>query len=389
MIQTPAGGPAQGPDRGNRPELESPGVTGQAARRAAKRGEFTDRVRRPTVQDVARQAGVSPSTVSRALNASGYVAPEVRARVQAAAARIGYIPDANARTLRNQSSWSIGVLISDLRNPFYADLAAGVEQTLRVAGYHMILVNDDGRADEEMLAVQTFIAMRVPGVIVTPVSAKALAALHRQGIHVVQADRRLSNRYGDAVLGANEVGAEQVTGHLLELGHRRIALLIDETKWTSGAGRLAGYRAAHVRAGVPLDERLVARTSFAAAAARQTTERLLDEHPDVTAVFAANNVLAQGALDEIQRRGLRLPADLSLAAYDDVPWMSMVRPAVTTVSQHTFDLGRRCADLLIARLTGAHRDPRPRVVSLEPELQVRGSTGVARVTESTRVKNLR
>lgn len=320
---------------------------------------------------------MSPSTVSRALNGSGYAAPEVRDRVRAAAARIGYIPDANARTLRSQSSRSVGVLISDLRNPFYADLAAGVEQTLRADGYHMILVNDDGRADEEMLAVQTFAAMRVSGVIVTPVSAKALRALHQQGVRVVQADRRISNRYGDAVLGANERGAELMTAHLLGLGHRRVALLIDETKWTSGAGRLAGYRAAHEAAGLPVDEALVAYTSFDAAAARATTGRFLDEHPDVTAVFAANNVLAQGALEEIQRRGLRLPDDLSLAAYDDVPWMSMVRPAVSTVSQHTFDLGRRCAELLLARLTGGYDDPRPRVVSVEPDLLIRGSTGPA------------
>lgn len=334
------------------------------------------RSRPPTGLDVAREAGVSPSTVSRALNGSGYAAPEVRARVLAAAQRIGYVPDANARTLRSRSSRSIGVLISDLRNPFYADLAAGIEHTLRAAGYHMILVNDDGRADEEMLAVQTFVAMRVPGVIVTPVSARAVRSLHQHGVHVVQADRRASNRYGDAVLGADESGAEQVTAHLLGLGHRRIALLIDETKWTTGAGRLAGYRAAHATAGVAVDERLIAYTSFDAAAAGATLGRLLDEPPGVTAVFAANNVLAQGAFQEAQRRGIAVPAELSLAAYDDVPWMSMVRPAITTVTQHTVELGRRCAEVLLERLTGDVR-PRTRVTTMPAELRVRDSTGPA------------
>ncbi len=337
------------------------------------------RVRRPTVQDVAREAGVSASTVSRALNASGYAAPEVRDRVRAAATRIGYVPDANARTLRNQSSRSVGVLISDLRNPFYADLAAGVEQTLRAAGYHMILVNDDGRPEEEMLAVQTFIATRVAGVIVTPVSPKPLRTLHDQGVPVVQADRRLSQRYGDAVLGANEEGAQRATAYLLGLGHRRIALLIDETKWPTGAGRLAGYRAAHAAARVPVDESLIAYTSFDAAAASAGTGRLLDAHPDVTALFAANNVLAQGAYAELQRRAVRVPEDLSLVGYDDVPWMSMVRPAMTTVSQHTYELGRRCAELLLGRLDGTAK-ARPQVLSIEPALVVRASTGAPRIS---------
>jgi LacI family transcriptional regulator len=313
--------------------------------------------------------------VSRALSGNGYAAAEVRRRVRAAAARIDYVPDANARSLRNRSSRSVGVLISDLRNPFYAGLAAGVEQGLRSAGYHMILVNDDGHADEEMLAVQTFAAMRVAGVILTPVSEKPLDRLRQQGVHVVQADRRLSGQYGDAVLGDNETGAEVLTRHLLDLGHRKIGLLIDETKWTSGAGRLAGYRAAHAAAGVPVDEDLIVFTSFDAAAAGATAGRLMDGRPDTTALFACNNVLAEGAFGEFQRRGLRLPDELSLAAYDDVPWMSMVRPAITTVSQHTFEMGRRCAEVLLARLSGRYAlDGPPRVVRLEPALHVRAST---------------
>lgn len=323
---------------------------------------------------------MSASTVSRALNGSGYAAAEVRRRVHAVAARIGYVPDANARTLRNRSSRSVGVLISDLRNPFYADLAAGVEQALRAAGYHMILVNDDGNPDEELQAVETFTAMRVSGVIVTPVSAKALKLLHQQGVHVVQADRQASTRHGDAVLGANKAGAQLATRHLLDLGHRRIALLIDQTKWTSGAERLAGYRAAHADAGVPVDEDLIAYTSFDPAATRAIVARLLDSRPDVTALFAANNVLAQSAFEELQHRGVRLPDEISLVAYDDVPWMSMVRPAITTVSQHTFDFGRRCAEVLLARLEGADTGATGRrLVRMPPALQVRGSTGLVRL----------
>lgn len=335
-------------------------------------------LRRATIADVAKAAGVSPSTASRALNGSGYAAEHVREQVRAAAERIGYVPDANARTLRQRTSRSVGVVISDLRNPFYADLAAGAEQRLREAGYSMTLVNDDGLEDEEMRAVQTFVALRVPGVIVTPVSGRALNTLRRHGVHVVQADRVVGRPRSDAVLSGNEAGARELTRHLLELGHRRIALLIDETKWTTGAGRLAGYRAAHEEMGVPVDDELTAYASFDVEQARVAAARLIDAHRDLTALFAANNVLAQAVVQEVQQRGLRVPEDISIAAYDDVPWMSMVRPGLTTVSQHTVELGRRCADLLLDRMTGDAVGTRARTVHLEPELKVRGSTGKPR-----------
>lgn len=337
-----------------------------------------DPVRRATISDVARAAGVSPSTASRALNGNGYAAAAVKDRVIAAAQRIGYVPDANARTLRQRSSRSIGVLISDLRNPFYADLAAGAEQRLRSAGYSITLANDDGLPEEEMHAVQTFIALRVPGVIVTPVSARAITLLRDQGVHVVQADRVVGRPRGDAVLSGNEAGAKQLTRHLLDLGHRRIALLIDETTWTTGAGRLAGFRAAHGDVGVEVDEELVAYASFDVDEARSTVARLLDTQSHLTAVFAANNVLAQAVVQEVQARGLRVPDDISIAAYDDVPWMSMVSPAVTTVSQHTVELGKRCAELLLERLADDATRHRSRTVHLEPDLQVRGSTAKPR-----------
>jgi DNA-binding LacI/PurR family transcriptional regulator len=329
---------------------------------------------RPTVQDVAREAGVSPSTVSRALHTRGYASPEVRERVQAAATRLGYVPNHMARNLRSRTSTAIGVLISDLRNPFYADLAAGIEEVLRFEGHQMILVNDNGDPEEEMHAAETLLAMQVAGVIVTPVAAACPKMLQDNGIHVVSADRQLG-RGGDAVLSDNKAGAKELTEHLLGFGHERIGLLIDETKWSTGAGRLAGFRQAYEEAGLELDEDLIVYTSFDAEAARESTRELLDGH-EVTAILSANNVLAQGALAELKRRRLRIPNKISLAAYDDVPWMSLVQPGITTIDQHTVDLGRSCAQLLLARI----RDELParrRIVRVAPRLVVRGSTGPA------------
>jgi LacI family transcriptional regulator len=217
--------------------------------------------------------------------------------------------------------------------------------------------------------------MRVPGVIVTPVTAKCPQVLQDNGVHVVCADRELSRSKSDVVLGDNETGARELTEHLIALGHTRIGMLIDETKWSTGAGRLAGFRAAHVDNELTVDEDLIAYTSFDADAARLTTRKLLNDH-EVTAIVSANNVLAQGALAELKDRRLKIPRQISLAAYDDVPWMSLVQPALTTVDQHTVELGRSCARLLLARIRG-ELPPRRRIIRVPPRLIVRGSTGRA------------
>lgn len=306
--------------------------------------------RRVTISDVAAAAGVSTSTASRAFSGRGYVGAPARARVWEAAERIGYVPDVHARNLRSGASSGVGVLISDLRDPFYAALASGIELRLRAAGYHMILVHDSGDEAEELAAVRSFASMRVSGAIVTPMSSKAVRELLRHDIHVVQADRVVEPYDADSVVGANQRGARLATAHLLEFGHRRIAMLIDEAEWTSGGGRLAGFHQAHEDWRVPVDERLIVFTASDASRARSAARDLLDAHPDVTAILAVNNIMTQGAFEELQRRGSRVPDDISLVGYDDVPWMSLVRPAVTTVDQHAEEIGRCSADLLVSRL---------------------------------------
>lgn len=330
--------------------------------------------RRPTIQDLAREGGVSASTASRALSGRGYVSAPVRDRVLAAAAQIGYVPDANARSLRSRSSTAVGVLISDLRNSFYAHLAAGIEQQLRASGYHAIVVNSDGREQDEVEGARTFMAMRVSGAILTPVSDQAVRMLLGDGIPVVQADRRVDELPSDSVLSDNARGAREMTQHLVDLGHQRIALLLDETAWTTGKGRLAGFRSAMRRAKIPVDRDLIIGTSFDVESARAAVHALLDRRPDVTALFAANNMLAEAACQVLQERGLRSPDDVSLVAYDDVAWMTMVSPQVTTVDQHTEEFGQACARLLVDRLTGRlPADPVTRLI--EPSLLIRGSSG--------------
>jgi LacI family transcriptional regulator len=324
-----------------------------------------------TLADVAREAGTSPSTASRALSGRGYVAPDVRKRLVATAERLGYVPNLSARTLKQRTSRVVGVIVSDLSNQFYAALAAGIEQSLREADYQMLILGDNSNAGEELAGARTFLSMHAPGVIMTPASSATADLLAKRGVPVVEVDRRLAPNTCDAVVIDNERGACDAVKHLLELGHERIALLVARTDWTTDAGRLAGYRSALAEAGLKLDRKLILKIeTHEIEAAARIDELLRTERP--TAIFAANNLLAEQAWRALRRRELDIPGDVSLVAFDDVPWMEMVQPPITAVRQPAYEMGRRAALLLLRRLD----DPTcgRTVEVLQPELVVRGST---------------
>ena len=211
---------------------------------------------------------------------------------------------------------------------------------LREADYQMVLVSDNSDRTQELACARTFLAMRAAGVIITPADSAAAAMLVHNGVDVVEVDRRLAKVDCDAVVLDNERGAREATAHLLSLGHRRIALLVADTDWTSDAGRLQGYRLAHKDARAAVDERLILPIGFHAPDSEQRIEALLDaEQP--TAIFAANNLLAEDAWQVLRRRRRKLPRDISLVAFDDVPWMTMVEPRITAVAQPTVEMGRQ------------------------------------------------
>jgi LacI family transcriptional regulator len=328
-----------------------------------------------TLADIAREAGTSASTASRALSGRGYVSDSVRDRLLAVADRLGYVPNASAQTLKQRTSRVVGVVVSALDNQFYAGLAAGIEQVLREANYQMVLLGDNSDAAEELAGVRTFVAMRTPGVIMTPVGSEASRLLLSHGTAVVEVDRRLATSPCDAVVIDNERGGREATMHLIGLGHRRIALLGVATEWTTDAGRLKGYRTALRNAKIPFDRRLVARIPVRAPDTEARIEALLDS-ASPTAFFAANNALAEQAWRVLRRRGLKIPGDVSLVGFDDVPWMEMVEPQITVVDQPTIELGRSAARLLLRRLHGGPALV-PAVDVLQPRLLVRGSTGPA------------
>jgi DNA-binding LacI/PurR family transcriptional regulator len=192
-----------------------------------------------------------------------------------------------------------------------------------------------------------------------------------QGVPVIEVDRQFCRGECDAVLVDNVAASRSLAEHLIGLGHRRITLVIDETVWTTGAGRLKGYRQALEAAGLPMREESVLHCGFDPGEITTSVERLLSGRNRPTAVFAANNLIAEAAWRQINALGLRIPDDISFVGFDDAPWMSMVQPGVTTVAQPAFELGARAAQLLLSRVAGPGR---PRATKVGTNLVERGST---------------
>lgn len=329
--------------------------------------------RRATIRDVALAASVSPSTASRAVTGNGYVAPAVRARVLQAAQSLGYVPNASAQHLRRRVSRTLGVVVFDLANSFYAGLVAGAATEARLRGYSTVLTHAGADAADATEPVRPLVELGVAGVLLTPYSAETGSHLRRHRIATVEVDRQFADGVSDAVVVDNTAAAFRVTSQLTNLGHRRIALLIDEARWTTGRDRETGYQIALQHAGLPVDPSLVVSAGWKVAEATGAARRVLAGEPRPTAFVAASNVLAEGAWRAASELGLRIPEDLSLVAFDDAPWMSMVRPGVTVIAQDVAGLGRTAVEVLLARL----RDPdaEVRTVVVPYQLIQRGSTG--------------
>jgi LacI family transcriptional regulator len=333
-----------------------------------------------TVADVAKEAGVSVSTAARVLSGSGYASEDTRRIVLEAAKELGYVPNQIARSLRTRRTQLIGLLIGDVENSFYSSIARHVESVAKGAGYHVVLCNSDDEAAIERDYLQLLEGMQVDGLIVTPTlkNRRALTRLLEAGIVIVQMDRRVEGLEADAIVVDNEAGAVSAVTHLVEAGHTRIGILAGELTVPTAQERLSGYERALEEHKIPVRRELIRSGSFHRDHAIEDATALLDGKP--TAIFAANNLLAEGALVALSQRGLRVPRDVSLVAFDDVEWMSMVDPPLTVVRQPTPDMARGAAELVLRRLQDGITGQATTMV-FHTELVVRGSVASVRASE--------
>lgn len=327
-----------------------------------------------TIHDVARAAEVSPATVSRVLNTSEKVSPDLKERVLAAVRTLGYRPNNQARSLRRRATTVIGLIISDITNPFFTSMARGVEDAANAAGYSVVLANADEDLAKERRYLEVAAAERMAGVLLSPASATETSVdlLTERGIPVVTIDRRLKTADLDRVMVNNQRAAREATLHLVEQGCRRIGFVAGRLGTTTGSGRLAGYRAGLKAAGLRADRDLVVSGGFRLAGGHEATRRLLalPERPD--GLLVSNNLMTIGAVQALEEAGLRFPDDVALVGFDDMtPALSLHSP-ITTVSQPTYEIGRQATELLLRRVDG-ETFPRRQIV-LGTELKIRASS---------------
>lgn len=332
------------------------------------------------LEDVARRAGVSVSTVSRVLNEPGMVNEQTRARVQAVVDEMGYYPSRVARRLRVESGRSnlIGLVIPDIQNPFFADIARGVEDVAQQQGYMVFLGNSDEDAGKEKRYLNVMRAESVDGIIVPPVSESdgAVLDLARSGLPIVCVDRRLLKASVDTVIVDNARGVHEAMEHLIRLGHRRIGFIEGLPHLSTSRERLQGYRQALESHGIEPDGSLVRQGNSRQESGRQLAGELLELDDRPSALLVGNNLMTLGALEAIHARGLQIPEDVAIIGYDDMPWAQALDPPLTAVRQPGDEVGRRAMELLLQRV----REPRRSVstVIMQPELVVRRSCGAGK-----------
>jgi LacI family transcriptional regulator len=324
-----------------------------------------------TLDDVAKAAKVSPSTVSRILNGTAVVSQDKRKNVEEAIARLGYRPNFMAQALAKGRSMLVGVVTQSISSPFYGETFVGIEHGLAESGYHPMFISAHWRVDEEREAIELLTARRTDALIVLGGNLEdAFLTKIAATLPVVTVGRIVFGLENQSVLVNQEMGAMLGVRHLLGLGHRKIAHISGPTSHRDARERLLGYQNALAEFGIAFDPSLVIEGNYQERAGLLATEQLLSRHTDVSAIFCANDQTAFGARLALHRRGIRVPEDISLLGFDDLFASSFTTPPLTTVRQPGEEMGMTAAKLVLSLL-----EQRPLMLTpLNPTLIVREST---------------
>lgn len=327
-----------------------------------------------TIKDVAKEAGVSIATVSRLLNGLDGVAPDRAARIRAAVDKLQYQPNSMARALKVRESRSIGLIIPDIENPFFPALVRGVEDAAQQSGYAVILCNTDGKPAREEEYIKFLYQKQVDGILFAGNLdfAENEAWLRAIRTPIVLLDRRIAGAPYSAVLSDNEGGAHQATAHLLAQGCRRVAVIGGRPGSPVSSERLHGYRRALREHGMEPQDALCIDGHFSFEGGYQATAALLAAKVSFDGLFAANDIMAIGAIECLHQHGLQVPQDVAVSGYDDISMAAWYKPALTTMGQPVYEMGQLAASLLIEEINGKGTPGQERI--LVPQLTVRASS---------------
>ncbi len=331
---------------------------------------------RITIKDVALAASVSITTVSHVINNTRFVDPATRERVLHFMDELGYQPNYLARSLRKGVSKTIGLIVPDAANLFFAEIARKIEDYGYKQGYSVILGNSDNDPEKQTNYINTLLAKRVDGVIFISSGGevKDLMRFADNQVPVVVADRDVPLELADVVMLDNEKAGYDATRHLIEMGNTRIACITGPHDLSPSMQRVEGYHRAMAEFHLPVNPAFITAGDFRFLGGEQAMERLLACDPCPDAVFVLNDMMAIGAMTAIRRAGLSIPADISVVGFDDIELASAVTPSLTTVAQPIAEIARHATDLLIQRLGGNRKDENQRII-LQAKLIKRESTG--------------
>ena len=331
---------------------------------------MTDRV---TMADVAREAGVSLMTISRVINDKGDVSPATRQRVLAIIERLGYRPSGIARGLATQRTGTLGLVLPDVANTFFANVARGAEQEAYARGYNVFLCNTNEDPQREIDLLQSLDEKRVDGVVLcsSRLQDAELRSLLSHHPAVVLVNRQIEGDGVCSVMIDDEYGGRLATQHLLQAGHRAVGFLAGPSLSQSGRQREDGYRAALSEAGLPDSPSWIRHCPPMVEGGLSAAKELLAAQPELTALLCYNDLVAVGVLRACVELGRRVPGDLAVVGYDDIPLADLVTPPLTTCRVPQYKLGEWAVQLLLDRIDGSESQCDP--VVLRPQLVVRVS----------------
>ena len=328
-----------------------------------------------TMKQIAERAQVSLGTVSNVVNGTTPVREHLRKRVLEAIRSLGYQPSQLARGLRRNSTNMLGMVIPDITNPFFPGVVRGVEDVAFKESYRVVLCNTDNDPAKEQAYLDQLRSYRPAGLLVIPAAGSNLSAElglpMPSSVAVVCIDRRPADWTGDAVMVANEDGAFQATEHLLKMGHTRLAAIGGPSHLTNAAERLAGFRKALAKQGLQIAPEYIQETKFDRASGYRSAMCLLRMLPRPTAIFAANDLLALGAMLAARELGLHCPKDVSIIGFDNLDLGMLTDPALSSVHQPGYQMGARAARLILDRIKG--KKGRAQQIVLPTELRIRNS----------------
>jgi len=329
----------------------------------------------PTMEDVAREAGVSRALVSLVMRESPNVSDGRRQRVLDAAAQLGYRPNLMARNLARRHTATIGVLVSDLLNPFFAEIVDGIDAESRAHGYRLLLTTGSRRPERERAMIDAFVEYRTDGIILlSPRVAPAVVAELGRTTPTIVVGKVMRRVHADCIMTDESAGAGLAVDHLVGLGHRRI-VHVDGGSGAGASQRRTGYLRAMARHGLERDAEIIP-GDFTEAAGTAAASIMLKRRSPPQAVFAANDLSAAGVLDRLEDAGVRIPDDVSIVGYDNTYLAALSHMSLTTVNQPRQEMGRVAAQLVLARIAQPWGDPVVKLVA--PDLVVRRTTAPAR-----------